>query len=245
MLDQQPFDLGLLLTGFRCPAAFPDVNDLGFDSQMGQHRPVHQSVEQDHVGLLEDLLRPYGQQAGVAWAGADEVHHAGRHLRAMRRSARLRVRTRDQSLGDLIPQCPRPGRRSPGVDRDDDVALPVNGRHPRSRSLSVVRPYTEDPVRLGVRRDLRVHGGLVGAGVHHPDAVEVAGVVRSGRDSQPAGRSHRRDLVTDHRGDDEDPGTGVGKGPRPSRRHRTGADNKNRLVLEAQQQRIAWVHAQR
>src|SRR5438045_9233514 len=53
-----------------------DVDELGIRARVRQQSGAGEIIVDDHVGALEQLAPPHGQQSRVAGAGPDERHDA-------------------------------------------------------------------------------------------------------------------------------------------------------------------------
>ena len=94
-VDQPPVDLVLADAGLA--AALADEHALGVAPHAVEHRVGDELVVEHDVGVLQHLQRAQRQQVGIAGAGADQEHGAGRTLRGSRPPALSMLRTRSAS----------------------------------------------------------------------------------------------------------------------------------------------------
>ena len=124
----------------------------------------------DHdVGLAQEPAAADGDEAGVAGSAA----HEGHAMPAVGTAAAQRQVAGFQGGGDGVAQGHGPARVSPGVDGDLDVVHHGDGGRPGGGGFVVGGVDAPDALRLGVGRNLGVHGGIAGGGLNEPDAVDV------------------------------------------------------------------------
>ncbi len=181
VLHEQPVDL--LLRHLRPAALLADVDELGPHAVEDPRRD--QPVVEDHVGGVDQLARPHGQQPRVARAGADEEDRHGVSARSSstapaRSSAAASsspVAASSTSHSDPSGRPTKPWTRPP---RGEHADRRVAGRLERAHDVAlgvqrgVGRRVVGDQRRLGRR--------AAGAGLDRDHALP------GGRDEDAAGQ---------------------------------------------------------
>ena len=138
------------------PGVLPTSIDADVGGQFVQEFAGAEAVRDDDVGLAQEPAAADGDEAGVAGSAAHEGHGSGGGAGA--RPAQRQV-TGFQGGGDGVAQGHGAARVSPGVDGDLDVVHHGDGGRPGGGGFVVGGVDAPDALRLGVGRDLRVHGG--------------------------------------------------------------------------------------
>ena len=164
---------------------FADLDDADVRGQFVEQFARAEAVRDHDVGLAQQPAAADGDEAGVAGPAADQGHGA-----AVRRRSPVpaqRQVTGFQGSGDGVAQGHGAARVSPGVDGDLDVVHHGDGGSPGGGGFVVGGVDAPDALRLGVGRNLGVHGGIAGGGLDEPDAVDVGRTVRARLPGEEAG----------------------------------------------------------
>ena len=124
-LDEAAVDL--LLADAGLAAALADEDALGIAARTVENFLRDEFVVEDDVGVLERLQRAKRQKIGIAWTGANKMHHASLLFRRLCRF--------DGGLQPVLRLAPAAGERS-RPDRAVDHALPEPPKRPRRVALA-------------------------------------------------------------------------------------------------------------
>ena len=139
-----------------------------------------------------------------------------------------------QCGGDGVAQGHGAARVSPGVHGDLHVVHHGDGGGPGGGGFVVGGVDAPDALRLGVGRNLGVHGGIAGGGLDEPDAVDVGRAVGALLPGEEAGVGQFLERGGGDGGNHGYPGTGVEQPLGAARSHRPAAHHQHGAAEQPQ-----------